>query len=153
MEVNKEKIRYISQFFFDKGKNANTFDVKDAHRTGRPVVEDVSKFTEVVEVDRHVNSPSITQELKIDYKTVLNHLRKIAFKKKLNVWMPHHLTPKNIMDRISSCEALGKQNEIDPFFKRRVNGDEKGVTYDNIVRKGSWSQSAVKHFKRWPNRN
>ncbi|GFW02491.1 histone-lysine N-methyltransferase SETMAR [Trichonephila clavipes] len=67
MEVNKEKIRYILQFFFDKGKNASQateivhgvygtdtitanyvqfwfrrfrsgiFDVKDAPRTGRPV--------------------------------------------------------------------------------------------------------------------
>ncbi|GFT25007.1 hypothetical protein TNCV_179261 [Trichonephila clavipes] len=57
------------------------FDVKDAPRTGRPVVENVYKFTEVIEVDRHVSSRSITQERKIDYKTVLNNLRKAGFKK------------------------------------------------------------------------
>ncbi|GFV55915.1 histone-lysine N-methyltransferase SETMAR [Trichonephila clavipes] len=73
MEVSKEKFRYILQFFFDKGKNAslvagivhgvyddNTvtanyvqfwfhqfrlgiFDVKDAPRRGRPIVESVEK--------------------------------------------------------------------------------------------------------------
>jgi len=96
-EVNKEKIRYILQFFFDKGENASQaaeivngvygpdtvttnyvqfwfrrfrsgiFDVKDAPRTDRPVVENVDKITEMIEVDRHVSSRSIAQELKIDH--------------------------------------------------------------------------------------
>ncbi|GFV32729.1 mariner transposase [Trichonephila clavipes] len=50
------------------------------------------------------------------------------------------INTKNIMDRISICEALAKRNEIDPFLKRMVTGDEKWVTYDNIVRKRSWSK-------------
>ncbi|XP_046835602.1 histone-lysine N-methyltransferase SETMAR-like [Vespa crabro] len=116
------------------------FDVKDALRTGRPVVESVDKITEIIEVDRHVSSRSIAQELKIDHKTVLNHLHKTGFKKKLGVWGPHQLTPKNIMDRISICEALANRNEIDPFLKRMMTGDEKWVTYDNFVRKRSWSK-------------
>ncbi|GFV51700.1 mariner transposase [Trichonephila clavipes] len=45
-----------------------------------------------------------------------------------------------MMDRIPICEALTKQNEIDPFLKRMVNEDEKWVAYDNIVRKRSWSK-------------
>ncbi|GFW41500.1 histone-lysine N-methyltransferase SETMAR [Trichonephila clavipes] len=83
MEVNKEKIRYILQFFFDKGENVNQaaeilhgvygadavtasyvqfwfrrfrsgiFDVKDATRTDRPVVENVDKIIKIIEVDRH----------------------------------------------------------------------------------------------------
>ncbi|GFW25599.1 histone-lysine N-methyltransferase SETMAR [Trichonephila clavipes] len=86
MEVNKEIIRYILQFFYDKDENASqvteivnsvngavtvtanyvqfwfsrfrsgVFDVKDAPRTGRPVVENVDKITEIIEVDRHVNN-------------------------------------------------------------------------------------------------
>ncbi|GFU00806.1 histone-lysine N-methyltransferase SETMAR [Trichonephila clavipes] len=86
MEVNKEKIRFILQCFFDKGENAShlseiangIFDAKDAHRTGTPVVENVDKITEIIEVGRHVSSRSIAQELKIDHKTVLNHLRKFG---------------------------------------------------------------------------
>ncbi|GFW50846.1 transposable element Tc3 transposase [Trichonephila clavipes] len=76
MEVVKEKIRYILQFFFDKGENASQvaeivngiFDVKDAPRTRRPVVENVDKTTEIFEIDRHVSGRSIAQELKIDIK-------------------------------------------------------------------------------------
>ncbi|GFX08778.1 histone-lysine N-methyltransferase SETMAR [Trichonephila clavipes] len=165
MEVNKEKIRYILQFFFDKGENASQaaeivngvygadtaranyvqfwfrrfrlgiFDVKVTPRTGRPVVKNVDDITEIIQVDRHVSSRSIAQELKIDHKTVLNHLRKVGFKKKLDVWVPHQLTPKNMMDRISICKALAKRNEIDSFLRRMLTGDEKWVPYDHIVRK------------------
>ncbi|GFS84014.1 mariner transposase [Trichonephila clavipes] len=46
-----------------------------------------------------------------------------------------------MMDRISICEAFAKRNETNPFFKRMVTGDEKWITYDNIVRKRSWSKS------------
>ncbi|GFW08731.1 integrase catalytic domain-containing protein [Trichonephila clavipes] len=44
------------------------------------------------------------------------------------------------MDRISICKVLTKRNENDPFLKRMMTGDEKWVTYDNIVRKRSWSK-------------
>ncbi|GFT97945.1 mariner transposase [Trichonephila clavipes] len=30
-----------------------------------------------------------------------------------------------MMDRISICKSLAKRNEIDPFLKRMVTGDEK----------------------------
>ncbi|GFY25442.1 mariner transposase [Trichonephila clavipes] len=46
-----------------------------------------------------------------------------------------------MMDQISICHALAKRNEIDPFLKRMVTGDEKWVTYYNTVRKRSWSKS------------
>ncbi|GFU92517.1 histone-lysine N-methyltransferase SETMAR [Trichonephila clavipes] len=139
MEVDKEKIRYTLPFFTDKGKTASQAaeivhsvysadtvtanyvqfwfhrfrscicEVKDDPRTCRPIVENVHKITEIIEVDRHVSSRSIAQELKINHKTVLNHLRKVGFKKKLHVWVPHQLTPKNMMDRTFICEALAKR--------------------------------------------
>ncbi|GFS52685.1 mariner transposase [Trichonephila clavipes] len=36
-----------------------------------------------------------------------------------------------MMGRISIYEALAKRNEINPFLKQMVTGDEKWVTYDN----------------------
>ncbi|GFU34696.1 mariner transposase [Trichonephila clavipes] len=45
-----------------------------------------------------------------------------------------------MMDRISICEALAKRNEIDPFNKQMMTGDGKWLTYDNTVRKQSWSK-------------
>ncbi|GFU96077.1 hypothetical protein TNCV_2564851 [Trichonephila clavipes] len=45
-----------------------------------------------------------------------------------------------MMNQISICEALAKWNEMDPFLKQLVTGDEKWVTCYNIVRKRSWSK-------------
>ncbi|GFT46931.1 histone-lysine N-methyltransferase SETMAR [Trichonephila clavipes] len=83
IEVNKEKIRYILQLFFYKGKYASQvaeiingvygtdmvtadyvqfwfrrfrssiFDVQDAPHTSRPVDENVNKITEIIKVDGH----------------------------------------------------------------------------------------------------
>ncbi|GFT60296.1 transposable element Tc3 transposase [Trichonephila clavipes] len=103
------------QFLFGQFRSG-IFDVKYAPHTGTPVVENVHKITEIIEIGWHVSSRSISQELKIDNKTVLSHLRKVGFKKKLHVWVPHQFTTKNMMDRISICETLAKQNEIDPFL-------------------------------------
>ncbi|GFX97748.1 histone-lysine N-methyltransferase SETMAR [Trichonephila clavipes] len=96
-----------------------------------------SKITEIIEVDRHASSHSITQELKIDHKAILNHLLKIGFKKILDIWVQYQLIPKSMTDQISICKALAKWNEVDSFLKWMVTGDEKWVTYDNIVRKRS----------------
>ncbi|GFU15572.1 histone-lysine N-methyltransferase SETMAR [Trichonephila clavipes] len=78
----------------------------------------------------------------MDHKTVLRHLSKVEFKKKLDVWVPHQLTPKNMMDRISICEALAKQNEINPFLKRMVTGDEKCGSHTTILCENDRGQSA-----------
>ncbi|XP_067136483.1 histone-lysine N-methyltransferase SETMAR-like [Centruroides vittatus] len=124
MEVTKEKIWYVLQFCFDKGENASqaaeivndvygpdtvtanyaqfwfrrfhsgNFSVKDAPRIGRPVIKNVNKIMEMIEMGQHVSSRSIGQELKIDHKTVLNYMLKAGFKKKLDVWVPHELTQK-----------------------------------------------------------
>ncbi|GFT32251.1 uncharacterized protein TNCV_1035141 [Trichonephila clavipes] len=98
-----------------------------------PIIENVDKITEIINVDRHVNNRNIAQELKIDHKTVLSHLRKVGFKKEARCL---GATPKNMMDGISICEALAKRNEIDPFLKQIVTEDQKWVTYDNILHEG-----------------
>jgi len=106
MEQNKEKIRHILQYYYDRGKNAsqaankicavygpNTVSistaqrwfqrfrsgvevVEDAPRSVRPVVENCDKIAELVERDRHSSSRSIGQELGMSNQTVINHLKK-----------------------------------------------------------------------------
>ncbi|GFX56742.1 histone-lysine N-methyltransferase SETMAR [Trichonephila clavipes] len=92
------------QFWFRRF-HSGILDVKDAPGIDRPVVENVDKITEIIKVDRH----------------------------KPDVWVQHQLTPKNMMVRFSICEALAKRNKIDPFRQQIVTGDEKWITYYNIV--------------------
>jgi len=41
------------------------FDVKDAPRSGRPIIEKGDKIMEIVESDRHVSTVSIAQKVNI----------------------------------------------------------------------------------------
>ena len=70
----------------------------------------------------------------------MNHLNKTGYQKKLDTWVPHELTVKNSMDRVSICESLLKRNEIEQFLKLVITGDETWITYDNNVRKRPWSK-------------
>ncbi|GFR27507.1 histone-lysine N-methyltransferase SETMAR [Trichonephila clavata] len=80
------------------------------------IIENIDKITEIIEVDQHISSRSITQKLNIDHMTVLNHLHIPGFDMNLNVWVPHQLNRENMIDQISICEALAKQNKIDTFL-------------------------------------
>ena len=101
MDQNKEKIRYILQYHFDKGNNASqdckkicgvyskgavsksaarkwlaryrsrNFDVKDEPRSGRPITKKSDKILEKIEQDRHISSHDIAYELNIGHQTVL----------------------------------------------------------------------------------
>ncbi|GFV19123.1 histone-lysine N-methyltransferase SETMAR-like [Trichonephila clavipes] len=116
MEVSKGKIQHILQFFFDKGENASQ---------AAEIVYGVygSDTVNCLPVLREILASSIP----------------FRIKKKLD-WVQHQLQPKNMMDRISICEALAERNKIDPFLKRMVTEGEKWVTYENIVGKRSWSK-------------
>ena len=41
--------------------------------------------------------------------------------------MPYELSVENKMDRLNICDTLLKRNEIKPFLKRIITGDEKWV--------------------------
>lgn len=61
------------------------FDVKDAARSVRPVTDKVKVIFEKVEQDPHISSYDIAEELGIDRKTVLTHLKKSGYTKKLDI--------------------------------------------------------------------
>jgi len=110
--------------------------MKDELRSGRPITEKSDEIMVKVERDKHcVSTVEIARELGIDHKTVSNHLHKIGYKKKLDVWVPHELSVRNMMDRINICDTLLKRNEIESFLKRMITDNKKWITYDNPTRK------------------
>ncbi|GFV83247.1 histone-lysine N-methyltransferase SETMAR [Trichonephila clavipes] len=52
--TNNITANYV-QFWFCRFRS-DIFDVKDASCTCRPVVENVDKTTEIIEIDRHISS-------------------------------------------------------------------------------------------------
>ncbi|KAJ0180366.1 hypothetical protein K1T71_003770 [Dendrolimus kikuchii] len=79
------------------------------------------------------NSYDVAGELGIDHKTVLAHLKKVGYTKKLDIWVPHELTERNLMNRVPICDSLLRRNETEPFLKKLITGDEKWITYDKNV--------------------
>ncbi|XP_011052820.1 PREDICTED: histone-lysine N-methyltransferase SETMAR-like, partial [Acromyrmex echinatior] len=100
-----------TQEWFVRFRSGN-FDVKDRPRSGRPVIEKVDEILQLVKQDWHVSCQEIANALRINHMTVWNHLKKAGYAKKLDVWVPHELTQRNLIDRISISETLLKRNEI-----------------------------------------
>jgi len=67
-------------------------------------------------------------------------LKRLGLISKLDIWVPHVLSERNLCRRIDVCDLLLKRQENDPFLKRIITGDEKWVVYNNVKRKRSWSK-------------
>ncbi|XP_018349831.1 PREDICTED: histone-lysine N-methyltransferase SETMAR-like [Trachymyrmex septentrionalis] len=115
-------------------------NIEDAPRSGRPVTTDVDQITALIGSDRQITVREIAAKLNIGKSVVSKHLNKLQIIKKLDVWVPHDLTEKNRINRISISDLLYKRNEYDPFLKRIITGDEKWIIYNNVERKRSWSK-------------
>ena len=95
MEFTNAEIRAILKFSFVKGKSVReTFReingplmvfwgmVLYQPAGGRPVTTNTDQIMEYIELDRHVASRDIAQEVGVSHQTILNHLQKAGYKKK-----------------------------------------------------------------------
>ena len=74
----------VAQIWFKRFQSGN-FDVKDARRSGRPITDKMDAIFEKVEQDRHISSYDVAEELGIDHKTVLAHLKNTGYTIKLDI--------------------------------------------------------------------
>lgn len=125
--------------WFQRFRNGD-FELEDAPRSGRPTVVESDEISAMIAADRHLTTREIAAHLCVDQSTVLRRLHKLGMVSKCDVWVPHELTEKNLMDRISISDSLLKRHQSASFLKRLVTGDEKWIVYNNVVRKRSWSK-------------
>ncbi|GFV37242.1 histone-lysine N-methyltransferase SETMAR [Trichonephila clavipes] len=156
MESDKQHFRHILLFYYRKGKNAvqvrkkltdvyeegvltvlqcqnwfakfrsSNFDVEDATRSGRPVEADKDAIKALVDANRRITTREIELRLNLSNSPVYDHLKGFGFSLKLDVWVPHVLTERNLCRRIDVCDSLLKRHENYPFLKRITTGDENG---------------------------
>ncbi|GBP66031.1 hypothetical protein EVAR_47531_1 [Eumeta japonica] len=97
-------------------------------------MDKVDAFLEKVQEDRHISSYDIAEELGIDHETVLTHLKKAGYTKKLNTWVPHALIgkksnelyleqqlAKKIMDKFGSLLPTDDETQARSKEKRPTN--------------------------------
>ena len=129
----------MCQRWFKKFRDGD-FDLCDKQRSGRPQSVDDNVLKQMVKENPRQTSRELAERLSVDHTTVLDHLHKLKMVSKLEVWVPHELTQKNLVDRYTACVELLSRNENDPFLNRIVTGDEKWVLYNNVKRKRYWSE-------------
>ncbi|GFU08677.1 histone-lysine N-methyltransferase SETMAR [Trichonephila clavipes] len=98
--------------------------IKNAPRSGRPVEADKDAIKALVDANRRITTREIGLRLNLSNSTVYDHLKGLGLSSKLDVWVPHVLTERNLCRRIDVCDSL--LNENDSFLKRIITGDEKG---------------------------
>ena len=82
----------------------------------------------------------IADILKISKSGVENNLHQLGYVNHFDVWVPHKLSEKNLLDGISACNFLLKHNENVPFLKQIVMGNEKWILYNTV----EWERSRGK---------
>ncbi|XP_052834133.1 histone-lysine N-methyltransferase SETMAR-like [Octopus bimaculoides] len=169
MDNQKFHIRVVMLFLFKKGENAaktcknicevygddavgestvrrwfakfktGEFSLEDDSRSGRPSKLDEEVLKAKIEGNSNITTRELAKELEVSKSTAHEHLVKLGYNSRYNVWVPHKLSEKNCSDRYSVCDMLLKRNESTPFLKQLVTGDEKLIVYEKTVRKRSWS--------------
>ena len=119
---------------------ARDFSLDEAPWSGRPVEVDRDQIETLIENNQRYTTQELADILKISKSRVKNHLRQLGYVHRFDVWVPHKLSEKNLLDRISACNSLLKHNENVPFLKQIVIGDEKRILYNNVEWKRSWGK-------------
>ncbi|XP_011638278.1 histone-lysine N-methyltransferase SETMAR-like [Pogonomyrmex barbatus] len=108
-------------------------------RSGKSTEVDDNKIKALIESNPRYTTREIVETLNIHHSSVHDHLKKLGYVSKLDVWVPHELKEVHLTARINICDILVKCEENDPFLKRLIIGDEKWIVYNNVVRK-QWPQ-------------
>ena len=117
---------------------AGDFLLHDAARSGRPVEVDSNHIETLIENNQRYITREIANILKISKSSIENHLLQFGYVNCFDGWVPHKLSEKTLLDRISTCNSLLKCNKNIPFLKQIVMGDEKWILYNNVERKRWW---------------
>ncbi|GFT93178.1 cubilin [Trichonephila clavipes] len=119
---------------------SDSFDVEDAPRSGRLVEADKDIIKALVDANRRITTREIGERFHLSYSTVYDHSKVLSIASKLDIWIPHVLTERNLCRRFDACDSLLKRHENYPFLKRIITGDNKWVLYNNFNLKRSWSK-------------
>ena len=101
---------------------------------------DSSQIKTLTESNQHYTMWEIADILKISRSSVENLLRQLGYVNHFDIWVPHKLSEKNLLDCISACDSLLKHNKNVPFLKQVVRDNEKWILYNNVGWKRSWGK-------------
>ncbi|XP_043493637.1 histone-lysine N-methyltransferase SETMAR-like [Polistes fuscatus] len=115
MVANKVHYRHLMLFFFRKNKTATQAANKICAVYGEDAVAErtVQKwFARFKAGNFDLEDQELPAGMLCPSKsTIHDHTVKLGYVSRLDIWVPHDLTEKNLLDRISICDLLYKRNE------------------------------------------
>ena len=93
------------------------FSLDNAPRSGRPVEVDSDQIETLIENNQRYTTQEMADILKISKSSIENHLHQLGYVNRFDVWVPHKLSEKNLLGRISTGDSLLKRNKNVPVFK------------------------------------
>jgi histone-lysine N-methyltransferase SETMAR len=112
--------------------------LKEKDGRGRPTLVDNNQLRALVEANPKTTVRELSIELGVSHVTVVSHLKEIGKRKKLDKWVPHHLTDNHQNRRLEVASSLPLRHRNEPFLKRIMTCDEKWIFFDNTRRGGQW---------------
>ncbi|XP_067133238.1 cholesterol transporter ABCA5-like [Centruroides vittatus] len=88
--------------------------------SGRPPVIEEDQIKALLDENPHYTTREIADIVKSSNSTVFQHLKKLRYMNRYDIWIPYDLMEKNLLDRISICDSLERRNENEPFLKHLV---------------------------------
>ncbi|GFX97737.1 histone-lysine N-methyltransferase SETMAR [Trichonephila clavipes] len=116
---------YVRQVALETTSVFLSVSILNAPRSGRPVEADKDAIKALVDANRRITTREIGSRLNLLNSTVYDHLKCLGLSLKLDVWVPHVITERNLCHRINVCDSLLKRHENDQFLKRIITEDEK----------------------------
>ena len=111
---------------------AGDFSLKFQERSDRPSTTDEDQIKTLIENNPRYTTRKLGEVLNMTKSTIHEHFVKLGYINRLDVLVPHELTEKNLMDRISICDSLYERTEERPFLKQVVMGGGKWIIYSNV---------------------
>ena len=74
--------------------------------SGQPSTIDDDIVSALVENNPRITTEEIAERMNIDNSSAFRHLKKLGFTSKLDTWVPHSLTERNKLNRVSVAISL-----------------------------------------------
>ena len=90
---------------------AGDFSLDDSPQSGRAVEVDRDQIETLIENNQCYITREIADILKTSKSSIENHFHQLGYVNCFDVWVPHKLSEKKLLDRISACNSLLKHNK------------------------------------------
>ena len=115
---------------YKKFRSGN-YDVQEKERSGRSSLEVYDKLTWILESNPQQSATKMALDLNMHHSTVCRHLRDMGMSLKLDKWVPHQLSEKQKMKRMTICSSRKIRLQKERFLKDILTCDENWIEYSN----------------------